>query len=219
MKKYFYGLGEFYKLIEETQDHYIFERVDIEHRIKVEKGKNDDPYFEISKDEFLIRYDIPTDINYFESTYRKRAKKYNIKFNLNLMKNIYNLYNIKLTISKLEDNRAVVIFEDYDEFPTKTNVSIINNIDEFIIFENDKKEYKLFVETWNYKDITKFYDMLSGYKYKTKLFVIDWECQKVGVEIFDLDLKKCEKLLELFRDEMFLEVYKNNIAILKIDNQ
>ena len=27
-----------------------------------------------------------------------------------------------------------------------------------------KKEYKLLVETWNYKDITKFYDMLSGYK-------------------------------------------------------
>ena len=149
----------------------------------------------------------------------KSSKKYNIKFNLNLMKNIYNLYNIKLTISKLEDNRAVIIFEDYDEFPTKTNVSIINNIDEFIIFENEEKEYKLFVETWNYKDITKFYDMLSGYKYKTTLFVIDCECQKVGVEIFDLDLKKCEKLLELFSDEMFLEVYKNNIAVLKIDNQ
>ena len=219
MEKYFYGIGEFYKLIEETQDYYVFERVDIDHKIKVEKEKNDDPYFEISKDEFLIRYEIPLDIKYFEDVYRKRAKKYNTKFNFRLMKSIYEIYNIKLTISKLEDNRAVVIFEDYDEFPTKTTVSIINNIDEFIIFENEKKEYKLFIETWNYKDITKFYDMLSGYKYKTTLFVIDCECQKVGVEIFDLDLKKCEKLLELFSDEMFLEVYKNNIAILKIDNQ
>ena len=219
MEKYFYGLGEFYKLIEETQDHYIFERVDIEHRIKVEKGKNDDPYFEISKDEFLIRYDIPTDINYFESTYRKRAKKYNIKFNLNLMKNIYNLYNIKLTISKLEDNRAVVIFEDYDEFPTKTTLSIVNNIDEFIIFENEKKEYKLFVETWNYKDITKFYDMLSGYKYKTKLFVMDCEYQKVAVEIFDLNFKECSNLLEKVNEEMFIGVYKNNNIILEKDNQ
>lgn len=82
-----------------------------------------------------------------------------------------------------------------------------------------KKEYKLLVETWNYKDITKFYDMLSGYKYKTKLFVVDCDCQKIAVEIFDLTLKECEKLLEKFKDEMYLQVYENEKLIFEQDNQ
>lgn len=93
------------------------------------------------------------------------------------------------------------------------------NLKKLKYFMITKKEYKLLVETWNYKDITKFYDMLSGYKYKTKLFVVDCDCQKVAVEIFDLTLKECEKLLEKFKDEMYFQVYENEKLIFEQDNQ
>lgn len=221
MEKYFYGFGEFFKFIEENKDYVFLQRIDIDEKIKVKKETYEEFYYEITKEQLLIQYDIPLNSKNFEEVYKKRATENNIKFNLSSMKMIFNLYNIKLSIFRINNNKALVLFEDYEEKPIETNVSIVENIDEFIIFDekNEEKEYKLSIETWNYNEISNFYDKLSGYKFKTNLFVVDCECQKVVVEVFNLSIKDCEKLLNDFRDEMYLIVYKNDVKILEKNNE
>ena len=221
MERYFYGVGEFFKFIEENQDYVFLQRIDIDNKTKVEKNIFKEFYYEVSKEQLLIQYDIPLYSKSFGEIYRKRATENNIKFSLSSMKMIFNLYNIKLSIFKIDNNKALVLFEDYEEKPIETNVSIVENIGEFMIFDekNEDKEYKLSIESWNYNEISNFYGKLSGYRFKTNLFVVDCECQKVVVEVLDLSIKDCEKLLNEFRDEMYLIVYRNNVKILEKNNE